>query len=309
MFGISFINSNIGWAVGLGGIILKTSNGGLNWSLQASGTSNQLNSVSFIDTLRGWCCGGTKIFQTFDGGNTWTLQYNATPNNLNCIQMLNSKVGFTCGSNGSVYKYNCVPSNINLNQSLCLGQSFTIGTQSFNTAGSYSVPLISAGGCDSIVHLNLTVNPLPVPVITQNGNSLSTGNFTSYQWLYNGGVINGQTFQNLTPTFNGNYSVIVTNTNGCSDTSAIFQFTIGIEELFNESSVLLFPNPTTSDVNVTFPLTTKQIQITNSIGQILKTKILSGQTTEKFRLEENGVYFIKITTDKNTTTRKIIVCR
>ena len=46
--GVSFVDANNGWAVGNGGTILHTSNGGATWSTQRSGTFNDLFGVSFV---------------------------------------------------------------------------------------------------------------------------------------------------------------------------------------------------------------------------------------------------------------------
>ena len=44
-----FLNDQTGWIVGVIGTILKTTNGGENWSAQTSGTNFRLSSVNFID--------------------------------------------------------------------------------------------------------------------------------------------------------------------------------------------------------------------------------------------------------------------
>ncbi|MBS0391704.1 MAG: hypothetical protein JSR23_11260, partial [Proteobacteria bacterium] len=63
------------WAVGDGGTILATSNGGNSWAAQASGTKASLTSVHFTaeDPRRGWAVGnyGT-ILATRDGGRQWS---------------------------------------------------------------------------------------------------------------------------------------------------------------------------------------------------------------------------------------------
>lgn len=46
-----------------------------------------------------------------------------------------------------------------LNQSICQGTSYSFGGQTLTAAGQYSQTLQTASGCDSIVNLNLTVNP------------------------------------------------------------------------------------------------------------------------------------------------------
>lgn len=61
------------WAVGDGGAILRSTDGGLTWIAQASGTSENLYAVHFADAQRGAAVGrrGTVVV-TADGGATWT---------------------------------------------------------------------------------------------------------------------------------------------------------------------------------------------------------------------------------------------
>lgn len=61
------------WAVGEGGTILATTDAGRSWQAQASGTSQDLSSVTFLaDGQRGWAVGtvGT-ILTTTDAGRSW----------------------------------------------------------------------------------------------------------------------------------------------------------------------------------------------------------------------------------------------
>ncbi len=61
------------WAVGDGGVIAMSSDDGRTWSLQHSGTTNDLFAVHFADAAHGAAVGraGT-ILVTDDGGATWT---------------------------------------------------------------------------------------------------------------------------------------------------------------------------------------------------------------------------------------------
>jgi gliding motility-associated-like protein len=74
--------------------------------------------------------------------------------------------------------------------SICEGETFMIGTQIYSISGIYSDLLKTSSGCDSIITINLTVNPLPVPRL---GNDtlmcpgelivLTPGNsFSKYLW-------------------------------------------------------------------------------------------------------------------------------
>jgi photosystem II stability/assembly factor-like uncharacterized protein len=59
---ICFIDIDIGWAVGAGGTILKTTDGGYGWTVQRSGTLAGLNSVSFANSNNGLIAGSDELF-------------------------------------------------------------------------------------------------------------------------------------------------------------------------------------------------------------------------------------------------------
>jgi photosystem II stability/assembly factor-like uncharacterized protein len=60
---------NLGWAVGDFGIILATTDGGLNWNFQDSGGFEILNGVSFADDNTGVIVGEFGlVLQTTTGG-------------------------------------------------------------------------------------------------------------------------------------------------------------------------------------------------------------------------------------------------
>lgn len=77
---IFFYNANTGWAVGDGGIILKTTNGGSNWITQSSGTTDNLYSVHFENSNVGWIVGeDVRILKSIDGGSNWAVQFANLP--------------------------------------------------------------------------------------------------------------------------------------------------------------------------------------------------------------------------------------
>ena len=48
----------------------------------------------------------------------------------------------------------------NLNIALCEGESYTVGTDTYTMTGMYTNNFLSQDGCDSIVNLDLTINPI-----------------------------------------------------------------------------------------------------------------------------------------------------
>ncbi|XZF13181.1 gliding motility-associated C-terminal domain-containing protein [Chitinophagaceae bacterium MMS25-I14] len=89
--------------------------------------------------------------------------------------------------------------------SICQGQSYTLGSNTYTTAGSYTVHFTTAGGCDSAVTLTLTVNTLPAaPTVTspvtycQNSTAAQlTATGSNLLW-YTG--VTGGTGNNTAPT-------------------------------------------------------------------------------------------------------------
>src|ERR1041385_3454664 len=77
--GASFVDANTGTVVGFYGTIVRTSDGGSSWTIQSSGTTENLWAVSFSDVNNGTAVGenGT-ILRTTDGGNNWVSQISGT---------------------------------------------------------------------------------------------------------------------------------------------------------------------------------------------------------------------------------------
>ena len=95
-----------GWAVGFGGTIVHTSDGGATWAPQTSGTDNALFSVEFTDALNGWAVGdlGT-IVHTSDGGATWVTQPNPVSGTmiaLFSVEFTDASNGWAVGDNGTI---------------------------------------------------------------------------------------------------------------------------------------------------------------------------------------------------------------
>lgn len=71
---VQMVDDTIGYAVGTGGTVIKTIDGGLSWSVQTTPVSVTLKGLSFLDANTGLAVGdnGTVIVTT-DGGTTWQV--------------------------------------------------------------------------------------------------------------------------------------------------------------------------------------------------------------------------------------------
>ena len=90
------------WAVGNGGTIIATSDGGATWHSQSSGTSEDLHSVAFADVNNGLAAGANGvILRTADGGETWSAVGSGTSERLRSVAFAGTKA-IAVGDGGTV---------------------------------------------------------------------------------------------------------------------------------------------------------------------------------------------------------------
>ncbi|HYV90129.1 MAG TPA: PKD domain-containing protein [Chitinophagales bacterium] len=116
----------------------------------------------------------------------------------------------------------------------------------YNTAGTYDVTLIttSASGNDTLTLPNyITVYPTPpFPTITQAGYTLTSSAANSYQWQFNSVNIPGATNQSFIVLQTGLYTVIVSDSNGCVNSTNQYVLISGIADV-SDAGISVYPNP------------------------------------------------------------------
>jgi hypothetical protein len=274
----------------------------------------------------------TQSYQTMHGcDSTYTIQLNVLPQNLtNLSATICDGQQYVLGSqtltSGGNYQETFVDANgcdsivqlaltvitsstvFNQNASICQGDVYTFGTQNLTTTGVYTQTFTATAGCDSVVQLNLTVNPLPNVNITINGNQLvATSGFVSYQWYLNGQPIAGATSESYTPLQEGNYYVEVTDFNGCSNMSNIlgFQFA-GISDA-DVSKIQVYPNPTADWVWLTGIELNSKLRIMVLSGRVIQVmEAVTSPYSVNFSELPDGCYIIQIVSNETIHTFRII---
>ncbi len=194
---------------------------------------------------------------------------------------------------------------------MCQGESYLFNGVDQVAAGSYTDTLVNANGCDSVITLVLTVNALPQPTASNTGNVLTTESFTSYQWLQDGAVINNGTTQSYTATANGNYSVVVTDANGCSDTSNVVNITgLSIGAINAEAGIKLYPNPNNGRFALEFAnAADREIAISDVVGKVVYSTKANTQIVNVNAELPAGVYSVQVIRNKQLSTLKITVTK
>ncbi len=86
------------------GTIIKSTDGGSNWTVLSSGITNNFNSVFFPDPNTGYAVGDNGIIlKTTDGGASWVILSGGINNNLLSVFFTNPDTGSIVGVNYTPY--------------------------------------------------------------------------------------------------------------------------------------------------------------------------------------------------------------
>ncbi|MCA1613090.1 MAG: hypothetical protein LC800_02815 [Acidobacteria bacterium] len=106
----SFVDARRGWAVGAGGFVAATADGGRTWAAQDSGTDADLADVKFTDAREGWAVGASgTVLRTADGGATWQQVSSGTRHHLERLSFAGGARGWAVGFGGTIIAYGPAP--------------------------------------------------------------------------------------------------------------------------------------------------------------------------------------------------------
>ncbi|WP_343747078.1 T9SS type A sorting domain-containing protein [Fluviicola sp.] len=179
------------------------------------------------------------------------------------------------------------------------------------TASTNSPTLVfpNAAGCDSVISLHLTIHPLPAVSALENGDgTISASGFGTYQWIdcATNTILVNETNALFTPTSDGSYAVIITDTEGCEDTSSC----IVIDYLGLSKGVLsnasIHPNPTVDLVTIDFPGGKAQLTVHDAQGKSIFSKEIATGEKVSLQHEEAGVYIFTLDTESGKKIARVV---
>jgi hypothetical protein len=218
---------------------------------------------------------------SFDGGSSWHYETNILGNQATTSTWVNDSTGwvgaFTTGTTDGLYKFNSV----------------------------LAPPVADFSSNDTAMMLGGQAH----------FTNKSTGKPTTFAWTFQGGTPPSSILQ--TPpviTYNtpGDYNVtlVATSDFGTSTkvkTAYIHVGGVGINE-HSSAFVSVYPNPVTDVMNIEANSNISQVQIMNTVGQVVFTQQFKAKTaTLSVSGIEAGVYTAKITTTNGTINKKIVV--
>lgn len=355
-YSVFFINENTGWAAGnytrasypntqYDSLLIKTTNGGLNWFIQSNQGRVTIWSIQFIDALTGWLLqkevGAVnlpgKILKTTNGGDSWFFQIEGIINNLFFI---NNLTGYAGGNiegqmnNGTILRSTNGGTNWDtVSSGLPYWLFDDIYFVDFNTGwtmgynGNENISKTTNGGVNWIVQYTTTpdqslgpfhfINSLTgwaagnIIIKTTNG-----GMNWIYQWEWNSFIfLNDIKFINSSTGFAvGDSGLILKTTNG----GQVFVRNISTEIPNRFSLYQNYPNPFNPTTNIKFDIPKKsfvKLVIYNLLGKEVKTLVNEEMNTGSYQADwnastyPNGVYFYRIQTEGYTEVKRMILTK
>lgn len=291
---------------------------GNNTQLHATGTSgsiqwqNSSDGISFADNI----------------GDTLSI-YNAS--GIAQTTYYRVKVSNECGIDSSTsFKLNVHPLPVaeltTADSLICSGDSALIcasggSSYAWNTgettnciqagnAGGYWATVTDANGCSAVSeHLNIAVHPTPPVSIIVQGDTLSSFNAVSYQWYLNETHIPGATSAVYIAAISGNYSVMITDNNGCVATSTGVPVIVsGIDKQTLNADPFPFPNPFSNFIHIAADDLT-QIEVYEISGRLVSLEYSDSPKNEMkadLSILEAGIYYLKINAGSKSYLRRIV---
>ncbi|MBU3659431.1 MAG: T9SS type A sorting domain-containing protein [Flavobacteriales bacterium] len=200
-------------------------------------------------------------------------------------------------------------------------------TQSIQVSatGNYTVTTTNADACNGVgastpTTVTFTTTPTANGAVSVTGNTATftntSSNATSYSWDFGDFSNSSASAPVHAYAANGSYTVILTAINGnCTDTDTLtVAITVSLEELAGVENIKVYPNPATESFVVAFDNQNNEavvIEMIDQMGRVIQSNSIeqTGVQVAEFNTSNvsNGMYSIRISSNGNTLTKRMIV--
>jgi hypothetical protein len=275
-----------------------------NWALVNSTTHDVYtytdNSVAantiYWYKVAAYTTGGESGFSNIDSAQTWATQCSVT-----VIAAADKTV--LCGSDSA---FICAPT-IYISYLWNTGET----DQCIYTTqqGNYRVTVLDGNNCTGVSNqVGITVYPAASVSITPSGDTLTASHASTYAWYLNNNPINNATANTYIATQGGSYTVMITDSNGCTATSSAVIIS-GIDNLSEGDVVSVYPNPLTDggwQMRVGNNFIGGEAEVFDADGRLVFQSAIQNPQSEITSNIAKGVYLLRISSAKGSVVRKLI---
>jgi hypothetical protein len=201
----------------------------------------------------------------------------------------------------------------------------TTQTIQLTATGTATVTTTNADACAGVgastpITVTFTQTPSAQGAYTTSGNvatftNTSTG-ATGYSWDFGDFTNSSAAAPVHAFASNGDYSVVLTAINGnCTDTTVLtVAITVSVEELIGLGNINVYPNPASESITLSFDNqlgNSIEISLVDALGRSVASETIQSLGLNELGLNlstiSNGMYTLKLTSNNNIVTRKVIV--
>lgn len=178
-----------------------------------------------------------------------------------------------------------------------------------SNSGTYACTATDFNGCKAVSRpITISFHTPPTATATVIGDTLIalTTDSVSYQWYFNGTIINGATNYFCDSTQPGVYTVDIVDTNGCHTNLHFGPYT-AVASVAKET-INIYPNPFSNQliVNLTSNRQTK-ISLYSFLGQLVMQQTFTNSTVINTEQLADGIYFYELRNDRGVIkTGKVV---
>ncbi|MGB5530147.1 MAG: YCF48-related protein, partial [Ignavibacteriaceae bacterium] len=332
-------------AVGEGGTLMRTTDGGNNWNMFNSGVTDNLLSVSFVDSFG--ICGALSqtILYSSNSGASWNIaQSGFFGGGFWGAQMLSPQIGFVAGEN-SIFQpllgittdsgviWNFIPFYLNNNEGRATGVDFTDLNTGYVSAsvwdGTGAIAKTTDSGSNWIS--TMFTNPLwsidfPISSASQVGYAVgSEGTILktydaggNWQQQQSGTILKLNKVHFLDLDFGfavGENGLILKTTTGGEPVTKVDESTLTVNEFKLEQN---YPNPFNPSTSLQYAISNRQF-VSLKVYDVLGNEIATLVNEEKERGVysvtfdasnlASGLYLYRIQAGSFTKTKKMILIK
>jgi hypothetical protein len=176
-------------------------------------------------------------------------------------------------------------------------------------SGLYTVYVQNEFGCSSTSEPYLYCAPVEVFWNAASDQLSVADTYDTYQWFYNGLLLQGAITYYLISPPNGVYAVQVTNSYGCTITSDIITVNVGVEEMALENQLNIYPNPVTDVLNVQWNNTneTANLSIRDLSGRLVHSeRVANGNAALDLSRLASGNYILELQTGEGSLRKQVV---
>jgi hypothetical protein len=268
--------------------------GAFEWVATAGGSNND-----FIDQIS--VSPQNQLYVT--GSYTWTADFapGAAVYNLTSV----------AGADAYVYRLSFCQQVDTTTLTATTCDTFSLNSVVYDSSGTYLQHFQAVNGCDSVVILSLTVNPLIATLQANAGSLVASPAGALYQWLScdsGNAAISGATAQTFVPTAAGNYAVVV-SLGSCMDTSTCAFLNPLSIAADRKNGIELYPNPANERIHIVSESFIDLVCLFDIHGRRIAIPLKSPSqdwTIEVANLPR-GIYVIRIETETTTEIQRLVL--